>query len=231
MIKTVMLDIDNTLLSFDKYVEYALESGFEKFGIKGYSVDTCRIFHFVNDKLWRGIEDGTLTFEELKKCRFNKVFAELGIEADGPLFETYFRECIHEHAAPIEGSLELLEYLDNKYILCAASNGPDEQQKHRLEIAGMLKHFDYVFTSEAIGMPKPSEEFFSACMNIINEKQDEKMTYAEVMMIGDSITADMTGAITLGMTTCFYNPKKKTVPEGMKVDYEVKSLIEIKNIL
>ena len=38
MIKAVLIDVDNTLLDFDKYVKYAMRTGFEKFGFKVQNV-------------------------------------------------------------------------------------------------------------------------------------------------------------------------------------------------
>ena len=36
MIKAILLDIDNTLLSFDEYVKETMKNGFEKFKIGVY---------------------------------------------------------------------------------------------------------------------------------------------------------------------------------------------------
>lgn len=34
--KAVFIDIDNTLLSFSKYVKHTMQTGFEHFGLKRY---------------------------------------------------------------------------------------------------------------------------------------------------------------------------------------------------
>ena len=95
MIQTVLIDIDNTLLSFDAYVKQTMKQGFEEFHLKTYEDWMYGTFHTENDKLWRQIEEGTLQFEELKKIRWNKVFEALDIDFDGVRFETYFRDALY----------------------------------------------------------------------------------------------------------------------------------------
>ena len=55
MIQTVLIDIDNTLLSFDAYVKQTMKQGFEEFHLKTYEDWMYDTFHTENDKLWRQI--------------------------------------------------------------------------------------------------------------------------------------------------------------------------------
>ena len=73
--------------------------------------------------------------------------------------EKEFRRLLHLTAVPVEGAEELLEYLYKKdYCLCAASNGPYEQQINRLKSAGMLKYIDkFVVTAEMVKNRKNAE--------------------------------------------------------------------------
>lgn len=89
--KAIFIDIDNTLLDFDAYVRTTMEQGFAHFGLPAYRPEMYHTFTAENNKLWRQIEEGTLTFAELQKIRWNNVFAALGIHFDGPAFEHYFR--------------------------------------------------------------------------------------------------------------------------------------------
>ena len=78
LLKVVLIDIDNTLLSFTGYVKEAMREGFSFFGLKPYTEDMFPVFERINNSLWRQIEQGTLSFEELEKCRWNLIFKELG---------------------------------------------------------------------------------------------------------------------------------------------------------
>ena len=231
MLKVILLDVDNTLLSFDAYVKETMKNGFQKFGIGVYEEEMFHVFHQVNTSLWQALEKGEIDFEAIKKNRWNTVFERLNIDADGEAFETYFRACLFESAIPIEGAMELLKYLSDKYTLCAASNGPYEQQVNRLKISGMLPYFSDLFISEEIGSQKPSERFFETCIERLNAKLNETIKPCDIMIIGDSLSSDMAGGIRMGIQTCFYNPDKKPIPCEMKLDYQVTLLDEIKNIL
>ncbi len=234
MIKAVLLDIDNTLLDFDAYVEQTLKKGFEKFSLGEFTEERLKTFHRVNHGVWRELEQGIITYEEILKTRFNRIFAAMGVTFDGCVFEKYFKDSLFDNAIPVDGAEELLDYLSGRYILCTASNGPYEQQLNRLKLAGMLEKFDHVFVSEAIGASKPSPVYFDHCMKVINEERavrgESAIDRGEVMMIGDSLTSDMAGAIGYGMHTCFFD-KQKSGAAAPGVEHTVTDLREIFSIL
>lgn len=223
MIKAVFIDIDGTILDFEACVEETMRLGLLENGIE-YKDEMLEVFHRINNGFWRDLEQGKITFEDILEKRWATVFEALGIDLDGPEFERYFRKRLHESAIPMEGSFEMLEYLSGKYRVFAASNGPDEQQKNRLDKAKMLGFFEEVFTSGKIGAEKPSREFFEYCFDKIGDMKPE-----EAVMLGDSLTSDMKGGYDFGMKTIWLNLNGKEKPEW--VDHEIKSLDEVKEII
>lgn len=202
--QAVFIDIDNTLLDFDEYVRQTMRNGFAKYGLKPYEPYMYGVFTEVNNGLWHRIEQGTLTFAGLEKIRWNMVFERVGIEFDGDVFEKYFRRELFDSAIPVPGAYALLEGLHGRAVLCAASNGPYEQQLHRLEIAGMRRYFDFVFISERFGVSKPSPDFFDAAFRELNQGRAEPILPGDTVMLGDSLTSDIAGGRQYGMKTCFY---------------------------
>lgn len=231
MPKVLLIDIDDTLLSFQQHVRESMIRGFEAFGIGPFREEMLTAFHQVNSVLWHKLEEGTLSFEELKKVRWNQVFEAIGIKADGEKFEDFFRDYLFDSAIPEEGAKELLEYLKGKYILCAASNGPYLQQVNRLKKGGMLPYFSHLFISEELGHAKPSREFFSVCLQRLNGESDVPFLPSDLMIIGDSVNSDMAGGIRAGLQTLFYNAKGQMLPPELKPDFSVTSLKEIRSIL
>lgn len=225
MITTVLIDVDNTLLDFNACAKNAMRDGMEEIGItfKDEMFDT---FRSINDKLWIKIEKGTITRKELHRDRFNLIFAELGIETDGEAFEQMFLRYIFDSHEQVEGASDIVKYLACKYDLYAASNGLHKQQINRLTKAGMIDCFKGIFVSETLGHQKPSVEFFAELFkNLPDVKKDE------VIIIGDSLSADISGGICYGIKTLWYNhygeqPSKTIVP-----DFTVDKLCEIKKIL
>ena len=169
-------------------------------------------------------------FAELQKIRWNNVFAALGIHFDGPAFEHYFRAALHESAIPVPGAIELLQGLSGRALLCVASNGPYEQQLHRLEIGGMKPYFDYFFISEHAGAAKPAPAFFDYAFRELNENRSVPILPQETLIIGDSLTSDIAGGLQYGMKTCYYRrPGAPAAPAG--VDYTVTAISQIPALL
>ena len=229
MIKAVLIDVDDTLLDFHAYVREALKSGFAEFGLGEYTANTYEVFTKVNNQMWRDLEDKKITFQELMATRFSNVFDALGVECDGPAFEKYFRGRLFYSAIHVDGAMEMLEYLHGKYILCAASNGPYEQQMHRLEIGGIAEKMSHFFISEKMGVSKPSKEYFDICIRELNE--DGEILPEEIMIIGDSLTSDMAGGIGSGIKTCFFDRKCTGDTKGLNIDYVVCDLRDVRKFL
>lgn len=225
MIKTVLLDVDNTLLDFNLCADESMHIVADKMGIV-LPDNIFEVFHGINTVLWHDIEKGKLTRDELHKIRWNMVFDKVNIKADGIGFEKLFVSTLHESAVPVVGAKELLEYLHGKYQLCVASNAAEQQQLSRLKKADMLKYMEHLFVSEKIGAPKPSANFFDACISALGDVRLD-----EIMMIGDSLSADIIGAHDYGLKTCWYNHEKTDTPPDICADYIVNSLDEIKAIL
>ena len=231
MLKVILFDIDNTLLSFDDYVRETMKTGFRKFGLPDYEEEMFPVFTKINNSLWEAIERQELTFDELQLIRWNRIFEALQMKADGIAFEAYFKNCLYESAIPVPGALELLSALKDKYQLFTASNGPYEQQIHRMQISGMDSFFSAHFISEDIGASKPSEEFFQECFRRINEITGTAIEKEEMLIIGDSLSSDIAGGKKAGIRTCFYNPKGKEIPDVLQPDYTVQTLAEIRELL
>ena len=235
MIKAVLIDIDNTLLDFDAYVQKTMKDGFEIFDLGLYDDSMFHLFRQINTEMWRKIEQGLMTYNELMQERWNKIFSVLNISFDGPTFENYFRDCLFDSAIPIKDAEKILRYLKERYILCVASNGPYEQQLNRLEKGKMLSFFSKLFISEKIGVSKPSEEFFLYCLNELNIERNRQgeceILPSEIIMIGDSLSSDISGAIGVGFKTCFFDKNKSGITNDLPIDYVVSALDDIRRFM
>lgn len=229
MIKAILFDVDDTLLSFGECVKESMKAGFERFSLPSYDDSMFDVFSRINSEFWNRIEQGEITLDDLKRDRWNRIFGELGIDFDGPTFETYFRENLFNSAIPMPGALELLDSLGGKYPLYVASNGPYLQQKNRLEKAGMFRYFSDVFVSEKLGVSKPSFDFFRLCVEKINEKREEPILPGEILMVGDSLSTDIMGGKRAGLLTCWY--RAGSAETDVDCDFKISSLLALKKIL
>lgn len=201
--KVLLFDIDNTLLDFSAGAMQAMEEIFLEAGLP-YAPEMFTVFQVENDKLW----------------------ARLGLEADGAAMEDAFRVRLHESAVPVPGASDVLAQLHGKHRLCAASNGPYAQQVNRLRRAGMLDAFERLFISGQLGAEKPSGVFFDRCLAQLPGVRPE-----QCLMIGDSLTADIAGGRAAGMQTCWFDPTDRGAALPPQADWRITRLEELLAIL
>ncbi len=215
------------VLDFDACSKLAMEQAFESIGhpLPEYLFD---VFHQVNTDLWEQVQRSEIDLETLYRIRWNLIFSKLNVAIDGVAFERKFLEGLGESGIAVTGAYDVLEYLSKKYTLCIGSNAPYGQQMKRLEKADMLKYMQHVFISEKIGFEKPSRHFFECCL-----KELGGICPAEVMMIGDSLSADIIGAKSVGIQTCWYHHNHIPAPLSSEdvADFIVDDLCSIMDIL
>ncbi len=225
MIKAVLIDVDDTILDFNKCANTAVRKTFADFSL-GFEEKYIATFHEINDSLWRKVEFGQMTRDEVRRVRWGMVFERLNIDFDSALFEKQFIANITETAEPMDNALEMVEYLSKKYTLCVASNSAYSIQSNRLKKAGMFDFFDKFFLSNEIGYAKPNPLYYEKCLEELGN-----ISPSEVFMIGDTLTADIKGGKNAGMHTIWFNPYGLEPFLDITPDYTVSSLLEIKDIL
>lgn len=225
MIKAILLDVDDTLLDFNKNATKALKNTFLDSGIN-YKEGYFDVFLKINNGLWKKIESGEITREEHKRTRFKLILDALGLSADSSKMENTFRAQLFFFAEKVDGAQEMLDYLKGKYRLFVASNAMHEQQIARLKRSRIIGYFEDIFNSEKIGFAKPTEKFFDYCFSKMGNVKKE-----EVAIVGDSLTADIAGGKAYGLRTVWFNKYKKQVENIQDiVDVEITSLYQIKDV-
>lgn len=224
-IKAVLIDIDNTILDFNKSAQAVTIKLAKKYNISlpdGY----FDVFLKVNDELWTSLEEGNISKSDIYKLRWKTIFETLKIDADYNKFEEDFRKEMRNTAIPVEGAADILKYLYEKYPVYTASNASRYQQEVRLKVCNFSKYISGMFTSEEIGFQKPAKEFFYGCC-----KELYPIKPYEIVMIGDSIDADIIGAKNFGLKSIWFDYNKKNFSNIDFTDYRITNLLEIKNIL
>ena len=219
--RAVFLDIDDTIFDFEKCSEGALKQAFAACGIC-FSKETLTVFRFVDEALWTLQKQGALNIQEVLEKRSREVMKILGSPEKAETFQSVFQQSLTEEICPVGGIQEALELLYNKkYLVYAASNGFLQMQRRRLEKAGLLQYFQALFVSDDIGAEKPSPEFFQECLRRTG------LQASEILMVGDSLAADMQGAQKSGLDVCWYNPKEKENILQVPLRGEIRSMREL----
>lgn len=225
MLKTIFLDLDDTILDFRGGEAHALSRALRRNGIEPDTAILER-YHIINMRQWELLEEGKLTREQVLVSRFQILFGEMGIARSGKevcdLYESYLAE---EHGF-VPGAVELLEGLSARYDLYAASNGAAVVQRRRLADADIGRYFKGIFISEEMGADKPSTAFFERCFAAIPDFCGET-----ALIVGDSLTSDIRGGINAGIRTCWFNPTGKPRRPDIVPDCEASALGQIPALL
>lgn len=224
MLKTILFDIDNTLLDFKKCAEEAIKSSFKDWNIE-YKDEYFDVFMKVNNEFWDRYEADEITRDYLYKNRWKEVFKQLKIDVPGDKFEEDFIRYLYDSHIKVDNVEEVIDYLSDKYELYIVSNSSYDEQHNRLSRAHLDKYFKYLFTSEEIGHSKPNKEFF----DYVFDSLDPTVSKDEILIIGDSPNADIRGGRENGIKTCWFDHNK--TDENIKADYIIKDLLELKEIL
>lgn len=225
-IKTILWDVDGTLLDFEASEEACVHLCLKKYGAE-INEEQMDWYSRRNAFYWKSFEQGEISKERVYLGRFEDFFSHLGIKhIDPDIFNREYQEALGNSAILREHALELCATLNGMFRQYVVTNGSTVAQTGKLKKSGLENLMDGIFISEQMGTEKPNKEFFDLCGREIPE-YDPKTT----MIIGDSLTSDMAGGNNAGLLCCWYNPQKKDAPEGLRIDYDISSLKEIYEIL
>ena len=194
--KHLFFDLDHTLWDFETNSELTFKQIFKEQNIAINFSEFFKIYSPINMRYWRLYRDNKISKEELRYKRLRETFDTLAYKISDNLINLIARDYIDylpNYNNLLEGTIEVLEYLKLKYKLHIITNGFEEVQKKKLEKSNLLRYFEIIVTSECVGVKKPNPKVFEHAM------ERAFASPAESVMIGDSLEADVHGAIQIGM--------------------------------
>jgi len=161
----------------------------------------------------------------LREARFKTTFLDLGVRPELiPVgFEDEYVKLCPTKTNLFPDAHEVLTYLKGKYIMHLISNGFKESTEIKIAGSNISHYFDKVIISEAVGVNKPDKAIFDHALNLAGAVIDESI------MIGDSIEADIRGALNFGMDAIYFNPMHLTKPDDVPV--QINNLKELMGLL
>lgn len=211
----IFIDLDDTILDFKKAEAVALKKTLADFSVTATD-EIVSLYSAINDKMWKKLEKGENTREEITVMRFSELFDTLGIKCNASEVNEIYKQNLGIGHFFMPEAVEFLENLKG-HRLFIVSNGTTKVQTGRVKSAGLEKYFEKFFFSEDVGFDKPDKRFFDNVFSKI-----EGFTKNNAIIIGDSLSSDIQGGKNAGIKTCWYNPKNK---EG-EADYVISSLME-----
>ena len=223
--KHLLFDADNTLFDFNRCEAEAFKLAIESSELT-YSEELYGKYHVINDGLWKDLEKGLTTRSELKVLRYKRLFEAEGItDGDYKTLALNYENFLGMQSFEIKGAYELLESLSGKFGIYVITNGITSIQKHRFSLSRLTAFVDKIFISEEMGVSKPAREFFSKVIADIGDAD-----VRNYLVIGDSLTSDIDGAISSGIDSCWFDLFGGNA-DGREPTYTVNKLSGINSIV
>jgi putative hydrolase of the HAD superfamily len=215
--KHIFFDLDHTIWDFDKNAEETLHELYGIYALKDLGLHSADLFIETytrnNHQLWAEYHVGKITKAALREERFKKTFLDLGLHPEViPVgFEDDYVQLCPTKTNLFPDAHETLQYLQSKYTLHLISNGFRESQDVKINGTNLGGYFQHIIISEEIGVNKPDKAIFEHALNLAGAPKSESL------MIGDSLEADVYGALNFGMDAIYFNPAGLAKPDDVPV--------------
>jgi putative hydrolase of the HAD superfamily len=227
--KHLFFDLDHTLWDFEANSRQTLEELYHNLRLQErgmHSFDDFFSRYIVhNDKLWERYRNGYIKVDELRWKRMWLTLLDFKI-GDEPLarkMDVLFLDALPTRKILFPYAIEILDYLTQKgYQLHLITNGFEKTQLSKIENAGLSGYFGEVITSEGANSLKPHKEIFEYAFRKTGAEP------AESIMLGDSIEADIQGAMNAGIDQVYVN--HLGIEPEIRPTYTIYSLKELEKI-
>jgi len=227
--KHLFFDLDHTLWDFEANSRQTLEALYHSLDLKKQGVEDFGLFHtnYIrhNEKLWERYRNGYIKVDELrwKRMWLTLLDFKIGDEKLARQMDIQFLEALPTRTILFPYTIEILDYLKVKgYILHLITNGFEKVQHSKLKYSGLSGYFTQVITSEGSNSLKPQKEIFEYAFHQAGAVPEESI------MLGDSVEADIQGAINAGIDQVYVNHLNLEPP--IQPTYTVYSLRELEEL-
>lgn len=223
-ITDIFFDLDHTLWDFDKNSEITYKIIFDELKIEVSLVKFLGAYTNINKNLWKLFREEKIDKETLRYKRLKDTFTEISVIVPDELLFIIADQYVYHLSKQthlLDGTIKLLEYLKPKYTLHIITNGFAEVQEGKLNNTNLAAYFDVIVNSEMAGVKKPNPIIFETALGLAN------VSKATSLMIGDSLEADVFGALNFGIDAICYNYHNENLPSHVKYVNHLEELMYI----
>lgn len=218
-------DADGTLFDFNRAEGIALRNAFQSVSAP-FQDEYLATYRRINQQLWEALERREITQSALQVRRFELLLEALQLTCTAEQIGTAYIEHLAACAELIDGAQEVLHTLRGKSQIGIVTNGLQAVQRGRLANSTIRDYIADLVISEEVGASKPKAAFFDAAFARFGHPAK-----SDVLIIGDSLSADMRGGVDYGIDTCWYNPNGAARPADMPITYEIAHLSDLLDLL
>ncbi|SEA85814.1 putative hydrolase of the HAD superfamily [Flavobacterium gillisiae] len=224
-IKDVFFDLDHTLWDFDKNSEMTFEGIFQRSHPEVEIKIFIEKYVPINQACWKLYQYDKISHEELRYNRLKHSFDAINYFVSDEQIESIAQEYIQllpDNNHLFDGTFEILDYLNENYKLHIITNGFADVQQRKIKNSKLHDYFHTITNSDMAGVKKPNPIIFEYALDLAKAKKENSI------MIGDSLDADVQGALDMGLDAIFFNENKTQIGNHIK---QVNHLLELKNYL
>ena len=223
----LLFDADDTLFDFPKASARAFTLMCQTHGIPD-TPEVRQLYHDINRELWDAFDRGEVTKDYVTLERYVRLLRALGLEDRDPAQcnEDYL-SALGEGVYPLPHAEEVCRELVHRgHKLYILTNAVASVQRSRLRGSVFADLITAAFISEDAGASKPDRAYYEYVCDRVPE-----LTAENALVIGDSLATDIRGANNAGLPCCWFNPKRQTPPQGLRIDYIVTDLRQLLDIV
>jgi YjjG family noncanonical pyrimidine nucleotidase len=226
-IRSVLFDLDHTLLDFDRAQRAALRAALAEEGL-ACSPAVLATYRRINDELWARYRRGEIAQSALARERFRRLLAHMGGDPRrAPGLDRRFLAQLSRRGDRLPGCRPTLSRLRRRYRLGVVTNGIDRVQRARLRAASLEGFFEAVVTSEGCGFAKPDPRIVKSALEALG------VAPGEALYVGDDAGTDGAAAAAAGVAFCWMDhglPLPRGVPRPRRRLTRLVQLADILNV-
>ncbi|MBN1449255.1 MAG: YjjG family noncanonical pyrimidine nucleotidase [Bacteroidetes bacterium] len=224
--RALFFDADDTIFDYQTAEREAFRITASAFGLADRLEQAHALYRRHNADVWRALERGDITQDDLKPERFRRLLSDLADDTgNAEAMSDHYLARLSEQTQLLPGAEAIVAAAARRYLLVLVTNGLTYVQRRRFAAAPVTRHFRKILISEEIGVAKPDPAIFAAALETYS------LEPADVLLIGDSASSDMPAARNAGMDFCWVNPQGSPVPDGFTSRYVISGISELGSIL
>jgi HAD superfamily hydrolase (TIGR01509 family) len=221
----VSFDGDGTLWDFEKVMQHSLHKVLHELELIAPDVAALLDINTMirtRNEIAAELKGRTINLENIRFESFRKLLADIGCPDDSLAY--YMNEVYLNHRFEdielFSDVLPTLDVLRSRYTLGLLSNGNSYPER-----CGLQGVFQFVVFSQEYGIEKPDPSLFRIAV------EKGRCSAQQFLHVGDSLQDDIGGAINAGVNYVWLNRKEIESTVDFEIAYEIRSLLELTEIL
>jgi putative hydrolase of the HAD superfamily len=222
------VDLDDTLFDQGRAVRGGLDAVAARFdALASLPVEQLLRTHDEwLDRLHLNVLAGELSVDEARRTRLGRLLEAAGVtasERDLDVAAAEYRRGYVASWCAIEGAAALLARLRQDARVAIVSNNTRDEQIGKLRACGLDRLIDELVVWEDVRIAKPDPAMFRVALDRLGARADTSV------VVGDSWSADVMGAIATGMRAVWFNRRGVACPDA-SLAIEIRALVPTESI-